>query len=395
MREKGIGKVKPKTKMLLWTVSAGRCCICNKAVWKDWFTQARGNFGEVAHIIGNRLDIQGREKEKLSQEYVNDIDNLMLLCLEHHQLIDYVEPQKYPDERLRQIKNLHETRIQRVTEDGTKRSIFLKYGANIDAHHAIISNADARLAMILNGWYPTDENPVKLGVDNSVDRDNTKEFWPHQVRELETQFSTKILPYIKPDEETHFSIFALAPIPLLVKLGALFSDKLRAEVYQFHREPEQTWLWEENSKEVDFIVNEPDSFQRTVALNISFSDTIAKERIEQVLGETGVSIWTLTIPKPDKDFLKSRDQLSQFREIFRDILGKIKTHHPDATAIHIFPAMGVAPAVEVGRVWQPKADLPLIIYDENRLLGGFVPALKINNRERNNDGIRRISSRFK
>jgi len=33
--------------------------------------------------------------------------------------------------------------------------------------------------------------------------------------------------------------------------------------------------------------------------------------------------------------------------------------------------------VETGRVWMPKADLPMLIYDQNRAAGGFVQALSI------------------
>jgi len=45
--------------------------------------------------------------------------------------------------------------------------------------------------------------------------------------------------------------------------------------------------------------------------------------------------------------------------------------------ISIFPALPVSAAVEVGRVWMPKADLPLQVYDQNRAHGGFEPALMI------------------
>jgi hypothetical protein len=37
----------------------------------------------------------------------------------------------------------------------------------------------------------------------------------------------------------------------------------------------------------------------------------------------------------------------------------------------------VSAAVEVGRVWMPKADLPLVVFDQNRTLQGFVRALEI------------------
>jgi len=37
----------------------------------------------------------------------------------------------------------------------------------------------------------------------------------------------------------------------------------------------------------------------------------------------------------------------------------------------------VSTAVEVGRIWMPKADLPLVIYDQNRALGGLAKTFEI------------------
>ncbi|WP_367171484.1 hypothetical protein [uncultured Aureimonas sp.] len=39
--------------------------------------------------------------------------------------------------------------------------------------------------------------------------------------------------------------------------------------------------------------------------------------------------------------------------------------------------MPVSAAVDVGRVWMPKADLPMRIYDQNKGLGGFIPTILI------------------
>ena len=73
--------------------------------------------------------------------------------------------------------------------------------------------------------------------------------------------------------------------------------------------------------------------------------------------------------------MKSRAQLKEFRKRFRILLNQIKTEHGEDAVIHVFPAAPVSVAVEVGRTWMPKADLPLKIYDQNRKRGGFVHAL--------------------
>jgi len=105
------------------------------------------------------------------------------------------------------------------------------------------------------------------------------------------------------------------------------------------------------------------------------SATVDNSRITSVLGNE-ISIWTLTIEKPNNDFLKSREQLSMFRQQFRLLMDRIKARHGQNIVLHVFPAVPVSVAVEIGRAWMPKADLPLCIYDQNRKLNGFMKALK-------------------
>jgi hypothetical protein len=58
-------------------------------------------------------------------------------------------------------------------------------------------------------------------------------------------------------------------------------------------------------------------------------------------------------------------------------MDRIKSLHGHDSILHLFPAVPVSVAVEIGRVWMPKADLPLRIYDQNRKLGGFEHAFDV------------------
>ena len=60
-------------------------------------------------------------------------------------------------------------------------------------------------------------------------------------------------------------------------------------------------------------------------------------------------------------------------------MNQIKAKYNAQTAFHIFPAMPIATAIEFGRVWMPKADMPLVIYDENTANSGFFKAIEIAN----------------
>ena len=75
--------------------------------------------------------------------------------------------------------------------------------------------------------------------------------------------------------------------------------------------------------------------------------------------------------------MRTEGDLGDFRRLLRRLLDRIKFVHGEAGLINVFPALPVSAAVEVGRVWMPKADLPLRVYDQNRTAGGFIPALEI------------------
>ena len=85
----------------------------------------------------------------------------------------------------------------------------------------------------------------------------------------------------------------------------------------------------------------------------------------------------MTIDEPVNDFLKSPNQLSTFRDQYKKLLDRIKAVHGDDAILHVFPAVPVSVALEMGRVRMPKADLKMIIYDQNRTVGGFVQAIAI------------------
>jgi hypothetical protein len=91
-----------------------------------------------------------------------------------------------------------------------------------------------------------------------------------------------------------------------------------------------------------------------------------------------IAVWEMSVACPNNDFLKSQMQLSMFREAARKAILTIHAAHPQAEELKIFPAMPIACAVELGRIRNPKADLPWSIFDQNTKHRRFIPALVIN-----------------
>jgi SMODS-associated and fused to various effectors sensor domain len=170
-------------------------------------------------------------------------------------------------------------------------------------------------------------------------------------------------------------VFALAPQPLLIELGRLLCDIAPTDVHQLHREP-KGWRWPLDGPVIQFQLREPQTSNGPVALALALSATIIDDRITSVLG-SDAAIWSIAAEQPHNDIMKRPADLAEFRRLVRFALNAIKARHGEQATINIFPALPVAAAVEVGRVWMPKADLPLVIYDQNRSLKGFVRTLEI------------------
>jgi hypothetical protein len=373
-----VSHIPEKVKIRLWGKAGGRCQYrgCNKPLWYDSLTKVEFNISYIAHIIADSPD-GPRGDAVLSETLKDDLSNLMLCCDEHHRLIDKEDVEGHTVEKLREMKKRHEERIELLTSliEG-RRSHILLYGANIGKHSSRVSWDKATSAMTPD-WYPAYRQAIELSLINSSFQDFEPKFWEMERENLIRQFNQKVKPLLSSSEVKHYSVFAFAPQPLLIELGFLLSDIPVAEVYQLHREPPD-WKWQNTPTDFDYVVEEPNNCYPTVALNLSLSATINSSRITSVLGND-ISIWTMKIENPNNDYLRGREQLTLFRQCYRRLLNGIKVRHGEKALIHLFPAVPIAVAVEIGRVWMPKADLPFRIYDQNRKGGGFVETFNIIN----------------
>lgn len=370
--------IKRNVERTLWARSAGRCQFdgCNRTLYKSPITQEKVNISEKAHIYSFSVSgPRGWGPFVNNKNKINDLGNLMLVCHDCHKTLDKdKEGRRYSADLLIKWKNQHEDRVEFVTGIcPDKKSHVILYGAKIGDENSPLNPVSAMEA-IFPEWYPADEKPIVLSMSCSHD-DRSKDYWRTESSHLYSIFNRDIKPRIEESAPCGFSLFSLAPQPLLILLGTLFTDKIPVEVYQLHREP-PTWMWQDHPTGFNFIVNQPSSTDYNPVLIISLSDEINHDRIFNVLDEK-VSIWELTVKDCHNDFLKSKAQLSMFRESVRRLMVLIKKSHGCKYPLRIFPAMPVACAVEFGRVRMPKADMPLIIYDQNNKAGEFIESIQI------------------
>ena len=100
----------------------------------------------------------------------------------------------------------------------------------------------------------------------------SKEYWNDCYRQLKSSFDLYMNNPIIQRGNADFSVFSVAPIPLIIKLGELIGDKLPCDVYQKTRFPD-TWEWQAKELTNNFVVDveKTDVTNGIVALNISLT----------------------------------------------------------------------------------------------------------------------------
>jgi hypothetical protein len=229
---------------------------------------------------------------------------------------------------------------------------------------------------VLPDRYPAEGKTIGIEIMGNIQADGDDRYWDTEVENLRQQFDRRVRSQVEERKIEHLSVFGLAPIPLLVEFGRLLGDITPADIYQLHREP-PGWSWAENGDRLNLLVDHPERMAGSVALKLGVSAAISDDRIRRAIGDD-VAIWSVSAAKPGNDVMRHKEDLQDWRRTIRSVNAEIKASASPSPGrvVHVFPAIPVSAAIELGRVRMPKADLPMIIYDEVQGRG-FVPRLKI------------------
>lgn len=104
-----MSKISIKTSKVIWSNSGGQCAICKQKLTKK-VDNKHLVLGQECHIRSPKKNGPRFSKTYLGSK-LNEPENLILLCRDHHKEIDDF-PQKYPVEYLQKIKKDHEESMQ-------------------------------------------------------------------------------------------------------------------------------------------------------------------------------------------------------------------------------------------------------------------------------------------
>lgn len=342
--------ISPPVRRDLWVAAAGRCEFrgCCKPVDRDFLTKVRCKVGEYAHIIADSpAGARGIPGE--SERLASDPSNLMLACFDCHARIDRDGKQnEFTAEQLRAMKRDHEARIERVySATGVVESMPVIMSFPIGAHVPVIDVRNIHFAILTNSNFNRFPTATAVHIDKSSFhlQDNDPDFWVNAQRALTQQYEQRVLPALTARAgATHLTIAGFAPIPMLMKLGALVGDKTPAAILDL---PGEKWLWDTRDAcpEPQYTYNVPATLPREVSVAVSISG-----RAQHPVGREVVEFRAVA---PDRGIIRKEVHLHQFRTSFNAFLQLLFA--AGVRIVHIHPATPLSASIEIGRLLLPKA----------------------------------------
>lgn len=362
---------KENTIRILCAKAAGMCEFpgCQERLFFDKQTASTFNHAYICHIVGSSPN-GPRGSLELSHPLSDKLDNLMLLCDKHHTLIDN-DTEDYPIETLREMKLKHESNIDKACNFlSVPKSLVVTFSSPVHGHDVIIKHSQINSA-VLPDRVPMAEYPLDIKVDEiSHENQKNKDHWQLQVERLKREINIKLLPAIDQDPQLVCDMFAIAPIPILAKLGELCGNK-RSIFLHHNRRIEGTWKWATTLRTVSFTYNihhlNPE--EKNIALAFSLSGAVPIESIKQSLCSIN-TIYEISAELQGIECIKSQCDLADFVNMYIEVLNKIHYEHPTVDVVHVFTAVPAVVAIELGRQRMRNVHPKLLMY--NSLDGNYV-----------------------
>ncbi|MEA3252668.1 MAG: SAVED domain-containing protein [Pseudomonadota bacterium] len=387
-KAKGRGpEISQKTAQKVWADAGGRCMFqgCSKDLSEIPLWTKAARVGYLAHIVAS--DPEGpRGSQEDSHRLANNPDNIMLMCDEHHRLIDSFAPEHYTAEILNEMRQSHRDMVRNYLDSlafpPTKAVTLHANLANVPTYFHDSELIEAIVAT---------RRAMLPGVVHYVRRKSQRDdrhlpgFWYQYLREHERQISQLISGFDSSSGSVteSLAVFPLHHIPTLVLAGRVMGEAQDIQIFQYDRH-RKTWAWNpqaEAHSRGTFSVDSLSPYHATeVLITLEITAHVDEEALPGDLKnsvDTGRLPWIrVTTSKIGFNCIGHPDDLDQFAEAAR----KAIIHAQDVMRVQKVHLIAVSPASTVfrfGQMLQAGHHPEYLVYDRAGRDYEFTPALSI------------------
>lgn len=366
------GEIRDKVRVAVWAKAAGRCVICNESLFNSRRTHLHTVLvGQLAHNVGAKAS-KGSPRGQTAQIKDREAEeNLLLLCPACHRIVDDEDHAKYFDtDRLRTLKDEHEERVRRATEHGgLTRTGALRLMGSVRKSETLVSRREVADALLTEGYLGVVDGRFEGDFSIRVNgHEGRRSFWVAATEEIDETLAL-VNEAHKHGALEHLSVFAIAPVPVLVYLGSVLDDKLPTVVYQKSRDADRGWNWPSTVAATGFGTefSAASAAAEDVVLVLSLT-----AEVDLGKGPTVFSGAPTVTVRPQggaqgPDCVASRESLKQFTSTWRSALADVEARYPNAKRWHLVAAAPVSACVEAGRAFMRSAHPAVAVYQRTDL----------------------------
>lgn len=372
--------------MRVWDDAAG-CCMyqgCGHFVGDTSLTTLSARHGYLAHIIGSAPD---GPRGSLASSYQNsdDPENVMLMCDEHHRLIDRIDPDAHDIPTLQRMRAKHVAAVRQLRESiKYQKTNILEIIGDIAGISTSVSSRQLRETILQRSLNPSDirESFFK---DSYRDRRHKPDFWKQYIDHIEEDLNL-LRKQLKgsgrlSQDASPLSVFCIHWMPIALLAGRIIGEAREVYEYHFNR---ADWLFRDithspiASECIFSKVSTPTSQQECV-LTLEFTTHLTNDHFPESLtekinsGEYGH--YRIHASTPDKNWPESPKHIELFRQVANDALKHLQDEIRIKT-IHLIIISPSCLALAFGRLLQPGHHSNIVVYDS---ISGkpFYPAFRL------------------
>lgn len=238
--------ISERTAQKVWADAGARCMFegCGEDLSEISLWTKTARVGYLAHIVAS--DPEGpRGNQEDSHRLANNPENIMLMCDEHHRLIDSFAPQYYTADILNGMRQTHRCIVRNYLNSlafPRTRAVTLHANlANVPTYfhesefiEAIVATRRAMVPVVTEYIRRTSQR----------DDRHLPDFWSQYLREHENQIRQLVVEFNSGGSlnTENLAIFPLHHIPTLVLAGRIIGEAQAIQVFQYDKE-RKSWAW--------------------------------------------------------------------------------------------------------------------------------------------------------
>ena len=348
-----------------------------------WTKAAR--VGYLAHIVAS--DPAGPRGSQADSHRLSDCsDNIMLMCDEHHRLIDSFAPHYYTADVLNEMRQSHRETVR-------------YYLASLAFPHTKAVTLHANLANVPTYFHDSElieaivatRRAMLPGVIHYIRRKSQRDdrhlpgFWHQYLREHENHIRQLIAGFESSNGlvTESLAVFPLHHIPTLVLAGRVMGEAQAIQIFQYDR-VRKTWTWDSQAvphAQGAFSTSPlPPDRAAEVLITLELTAQVDEEALPdnlKPLVASGDLLWIrIATSKMGIECIGHPEDLDQFAQVAR----KVIAHVQDVMRVKKVHLIAVSPASTVfrfGQMLQAGHHPEYLVYDRAGRDYDFAPALSI------------------